>query len=185
MLSDLKKHATLLIVLVILVVVKFIVVPIIEWQEGLILENESYQSRIDRVQGLSENRERLQQSLNTVEKQQQLAQSLVHQYSDEATFKLKLQKLLDSYAAKYNVKVSNVNWLTTVEMIDGAIIKFPIRMKVRGPTSKVVQFINYLESLSPIIDVDALNLNVKRQSGRALGSIDGQLTINLYMGADS
>jgi len=185
MLNDLRKHATMLMVLLILVVVKFIIVPTLAWQEGLISENESYQSRIDRVQALTENREQLQESLNIVDKQQTLAQSLVHQYSDEAVFKLKMQKLLDNWAAKYDVKLSNVNWLTAVELRGSDIIKYPISAKVLGPSHDVIQFISYVESLSPIVDVDSLNLNIKRQRGRILGSIDGQLTVNLYMEAKS
>lgn len=179
--AELKKHALLLLILIILVSAKFIILPVIEWQNTIVADIKLLDKRSQKVTRV------ITQNDNTIKLNQLLSEEvkrgneLFFPYQTPSKFKLSQQKLIESLLDKYQLKSQNIGWQTSSELTSLYIIKHPLQLRFSGKTLDVIKFIAAIEKLEKNIEVIDFNLSLKKQNESSLGQCNGRVTLNFYV----
>jgi len=178
--AELKKHALLIAFIAILIVIKFVLIPVIEWQDNQLQEIrllEKKQQKIDKVLLNTSKVENLNLQLNKVLLKVNTA---LFSYQKESIFKLNQQKMLEAMLKKHDLKLDRIGWKTSAEVSESAMIAYRLEMRLKGKTANVIQFITDLESHDKLIEINKFTVSFKGQNNKKLGTIIGNLTLQLY-----
>lgn len=179
--EELKKHAWLLALLTLLLVAKFIVVPIYQWQDKQQAEIyllEAKQGKISKVLNEKDNTTKLKQKLEAVLKQ---TDGLIFPYQEDAKFKLNQQKMLEALLSQFNLTTQHVGWQVARSKDHLLLTSYPILIRFSGKTTDVIQFLAAIEANSQRIEVNEFNFSFKGQREKTLGRINGSVTLMLFM----
>ncbi len=179
--AELKQHAWLLSLVAILIIAKFIVVPVFDWQAEILAEItllEKQQSKITKVLGQKNNTTSANSGLMAALKQ---AEGLFFPFKTETSFKLTQQKMLEVLLAKYDIRSQHIGWQTATNFKELAVIRYPIQLRFTGKTKDVIDFMVALEAKNELIEINDFNLSLKRQSEQRLGNINGRLTLHFFV----
>jgi len=179
--QELKQHAWLLSLVVLLVIAKFIIMPIFIWQDALLADIRvltTKQQKISKVLANQHNNQQLAEQLLTSLKP---VDALFFPYQSETRFKLSQQKMLEALLAEHNLNVGNVGWQVTTAFEQLNVTRYPINIRFTGKTADTIKFIAAIESNSRHIEISKLNLTLKGQRGEKIGRINGNITLRLFM----
>jgi hypothetical protein len=180
--AEIKKHALLLSLLALLIVLKFVVVPIFDWQDQLILNIESQQKQATRMTKVltddddqNTNRQALATELEKIER-------LFFSYRSDAAFKLEQQQAFEQLLEKHQLRSSNIGWQAETELQGAALKRYQMKIKFSGLFVDAVAMFIELESTLPWSEIEDFNISTRGTQKDNLGSIrSGNLTINLFM----
>jgi len=180
--AELRKHALLISLLVILLISKFIVVPIFEWQEQLIIENNSQEKRLAKITRVLTKDGQVnavnQKLINELEK----AERLFFSYQSESAFKLSQQQVFEKLLEKHQLRSSNIGWQTATEYTELALTRYQVNIRFSGQFVDVVAMYTELESSTPWLEIDNFNISTRSGKDGVIGNIKGgRVTVNLYM----
>lgn len=178
--NELKKHANLLIVLLILVCVKFIIVPIVDWQNNTIDVINRLESKQYKINRLISEQESLQSASTQVNENLANAEKLLFPFTNDSTFKLINQKMLEEIFNKYDLKLENVGWITSSNLTDIYVIRYPIELQFSGRTEDLIRCIVHFESYAKLIEIKEFNVTFRGQNQEKMGAVRGRMTLNLY-----
>jgi Tfp pilus assembly protein PilO len=171
-----KKH--LLIVMFGLVAMRFIVVPLLSWQDDLVADLETKQSRLTKGRNLVERKEQIDSG---IEKLEQHKKALINNYflSDRGMDELKLrsQQRIESLLSEHSLQVRSFNWVSD---IPGAIQETRAQVSFSGKTKDVAQFQLALAQAPQLINLVELSLRLNGLVGNTLGQADGTAVLALY-----
>jgi len=179
--AELKEHAWLLALLTLLLVAKFIIVPIYQWQDTALSEInllEKKQGKISKVLKGKDDTTKLKYDLEAALQQ---TDGLIFPFQADAKFKLNQQKMLESLLSKHNLTIQHVGWQVARSKDSLLLISYPIFIRFSGKTTDVVKFLAAIEMNPQRIGVEEFNFSFKRQSDKALGRINGSVTLMLFM----
>lgn len=179
--NEIKKYAVLLIALSVLVVVKFVYVPIIDWQNDLYLQIKQQENKLNKINKVLSQKESVIQANALLETLLTKTTSIFFLQSEEAKFQLKQQKMLESLFEKYNLKSTKFAWKRTQKLTALTVQHYKLQISLKGRTNKLVQLMSVIESHTPYIEISDFALNVKRQKDLSLGNVTGNITLHLYM----
>jgi Tfp pilus assembly protein PilO len=179
--TEFKQHAWLLSLVVLLVIAKFIIIPIFTWQNELIADIGLLTNKQQKINEVLTNKSRNQQLGEQLLSTLKPVEALFFPYQTESSFKLSQQKMLEALLAKYSLKIDNVGWQVTTYFDALAIVRYPIQIRFTGNTANTIQFIAAIEANSRHIEISELNLTLKGQRGEGLGRINGNVTLHLFM----
>jgi len=178
--EDLKKHALLLIILTFLLLAKFLYMPIIEWQNALIIEINTIEKKLRKIEGVLGNEEKILHANKQYEQQFAITKHLFFAQNSQATFKLQQQQMLEKVFEKSNIKITRFGWENTIPLVDLQVEHYPLKVYLSGKISDFVKLTTQLERYSPFIEVSGLVLVVKKQTSSNLGETKGNISLNLY-----
>lgn len=183
--TELKKHGLLLSLLAILLLAKFLLIPVIEWQDTItsdiqLLEKKS--QKVDRVIAGESNTNKINLLLS---EEVAKGNKLFFSHQTQSKFKLGQQKLIESLLDEYQIKSQNIGWQTPSELASLQVIRHPLQLRFSGKTLDVIKFIASVEKSQEKIEVSDFNLSLKRQSENSLGQCDGRLTLNFYVNSSA
>jgi len=178
--NELKKHGFLLSIIIILIIIKFIIVPVFDWQSGklsIIRLLEKKQLKVEKVLANQKEYINANESLVTIFKQ---IDSLFSHQKSESAFKLTQQQTIEKLLAQFNLKSQNIGW-KGVSLLESIQLKrFQVEIHFKGKSIDVINFIVELEKQPQWIDIIDFNLSVKGQKKDEIGSMDGRININMY-----
>jgi len=178
--AELKKHGLLLSFMAFLIVAKFIVVPIFDWQNiqfQSIKLLEKKQQKITTVLGSEHKTSEINASLIKINTQ---ASKLFFPYQTESTFKLKQQQMFESLLAKKQVKIERIAWQVITEFDDLAVKRYQLQLSIKGNTNQIIELFLAFENNEKLIDIKDFNVSFKGQRENTLGQLSGNLTLLLY-----
>ena len=178
--AELRKHAMLLSILSLLILLKFIVLPVFAWQDALIEEISQSDKKITKINTVLENSERINQLNDSLNNALLPIESLLFNVTSEAQFKLEQQKMLEELLIKHDLKSQNIGWQTPTFLEEQSITRYPIKLSFNGKTIDTMKFITELESLQKLIEIVEFNMFLKGQNEDKLGSVNGNLTLHLF-----
>lgn len=181
MMSELKQHAWLLSIVAILVIAKFFVIPIFDWQNTVLSEITLLEKKQDKISNV------LKQQDDNIRANEQLSliitqvEQLFFPFQTEAAFKLEQQKLLESLLSKHNLASENIGWQATsrVDLLD--VIRYTIQIRFTGQSTDIIEFIAALETNKQRIEVVDFNLTLKGQQAKKLGRMNAMITLSFYV----
>jgi hypothetical protein len=181
MMSELKQHAWLLFLIAILVIAKFFVIPIFDWQNAVLSEITLLEKKQNKISNVLEQQDdnakaNAQLSLILTEVEQ-----LFFPSQTEAIFKLEQQKVLESLLNKHNLNSENIGWQATnrIDLLD--VIRYSIQIRFTGQSTDTIEFITALEANKQRIEVVDFNLTLKGQRAQKLGRMNASVTLFFYV----
>jgi hypothetical protein len=179
--NELKKHSLALALIAVLVLIKFVAVPVIEWQDGKFNELALKEKRVNKSALIfSEQETLIKQALKADEIKSNIERRLVAADNIEA-FKLNQLKAIESLVNKHNLKLQNVGWREPIYLQSDTIVKYPVLLRVSGNTIDYVSFLSQVNQSETFMEVDNFNLNIRRQTAVQLGTFNGSMIINFYV----
>lgn len=181
--AELKKHALLLSLMLLLIVAKFVIVPIYDWQDTKLAEIELLTKKKMKIEGILQQETSFKESYDKLVAEVTQGDNAFFPYQKEADFKLSQQKLLEGILKKYNIKPSNIGWQITTPLVEYELMSYQIRIQFSGKTIDVINFINELEFYKYRVEIDDFYISVASQKNNDLGKSNGWFIIKFY--ADS
>jgi len=178
--AELKKHALLLSLMAILIIAKFIVVPIFDWQNNELQNIKLLAKKQQKITQVLNGQDNTANSNATLKSINKLGDSIFFTYQTESAFKLKQQKMFESLLAKHYVQSERIGWQVTTELPNLSATQYQLQLSVKGQTHNVVSLLAELENHNKLIEIKDFNVNFKGQNEIALGQIFGDLTLRLY-----
>jgi len=178
--NELKKHAVLLSVLSLLLLVKFIYVPIVDWQNALYLNLQQQEKKLTKIDKVLKQKDKVTQANAQLDKLLAIKTSVFFSQAQESKFQLAQQKMIESLFEKNNVKVTKFAWRKTQQLVTLSANHYKVQVNIKGKTSDLVQLMSAVEHYTPYIEVSDFSLKVQRQKNLLLGTVSGNLTLHLY-----
>lgn len=165
----------------VLVFLKFVVVPLFDWQNMQLGSIANLQKRVSKSQNVIANQNQITKSQQRISKQLKAINSLFIDYKAESEFKLSMQQKVEQTIAINKLQINSSNWLPSLLVADGQLIRHQIRLSIKGNMLDFTSLITELESSKPKAELKTFNINVKGQNSERLGQVDGLLELAFYM----
>jgi hypothetical protein len=180
--ADLKKHALLLSLMAMLLVAKFIVVPIFAWQQQVVSDIASKQKKLTKVDNLLAEEQGFTQVNQELSEQLSVAEQLFYPYQSSAAFKLAQQQYFEGLVTKHQVDLSTFSWQNMSEDKALQITRYQVQIKLKGNVSNIVTLITELESQAQRIEVHNFNISLKGQNQQSLGKTrNARVNLRFYV----
>ena len=178
-----KENPVLTFLLLVLLALKFVVSPVIEWQE-----KESWQ--------LSLQEKKLKKSMSAIEQktmsESQLAQekelnsqllSLFFEAGNEAAFKVQNQALIERMLRASGLQVVNIGWANSAVIPGTGMIKHRLDLRATGKAAQVPLFHMTLTEFEKWIQLESFNITLNSDE-EALGSTIAQFSLTFVQLAE-
>jgi hypothetical protein len=182
---DLKqpKHQLALGALAILILLKFVAVPLFDWQNEQLNNLISLQKRASKSHSVIVNQAQITASQQKITAQLTAINKLFVAYKNEAEFKLVMQQQLEQTIAKNQLQINNSSWLPSIAVANGQLMRHQLRLSIKGNMLDFKNLITLLESATPKTALKTVNINIKGQNSERLGQVEGTIELAFYMRA--
>ncbi len=180
---DLKqpKHQLALGALVILIALKFLIVPLFDWQNSQLAQLANLQKRAVKSQNVIINQSQINQAQQTINAQLEAVNSLFVDYQRESEFKLAMQQQIEQTIANNQLQINTSSWLPSITVANNQLIRHQLRLNLKGKMRDFINLITLLESKTPKAELKSLNINLKGQNNESLGRVEGTIELAFYM----
>tara|TARA_R110002167_G_scaffold366448_1_gene597397 strand:- start:20056 stop:20679 length:624 start_codon:yes stop_codon:yes gene_type:complete len=179
--NEIKKHALALSLIAILIIVKFILVPVIDWQDNTLTNIRLLEKKQIKIENV------LNDQTRNLSKKRQLIDIVTDMevaffpYQSESAFKISQQKKLEALLSKYNLLSQNIGWQTSTVFDELSITRYPVQLRFQGELLDVITFFSVLESEQRKIKIADFNLSLKGQNEQELGTVNGRIVLYFYL----
>lgn len=181
--NELKKHSLMLGLMCSLILIKFVIVPVYEWQDDKLAKIQLLAKKKEKIAGALTQETTFSEAAALLAKQVKKANNVFFPYQKEASFKVSQQKLIESLVKKYSITASNVGWQVTTPIPEYNLVSYQLRVQFVGKTLNVIDFITALETYPSTIIINDFYFGVKQQQKKNLGSINGWFILKFYANA--
>ena len=178
--NELKQKAWLLIVIAILATAKFIIIPIVDWQNIQLAEIQLLKKKLAKTQYILANKEKIEKINHQLRKELAKSNTLFFSFPSDSLFKLEQQKMLESLLTQFSLTSQNIGWKNITKLAEFNLQKFQVEVKISGKTINVIELMTELETMLPRIEIENFNISIKKQQKSDLGFSTGRMTLNLY-----
>ena len=178
--DELKKHSLLLTLLASLMVTKFIIVPIYQWQDNMLERIQLLTKKKVKIDNLLKQEARFNSEAKKIKGKVEQADSVFFAYEEESDFKLTQQKLLEELLAKYELRASNIGWQITTAMPELKSTNYQLRIQFSGDLLNLLNFMAVIETYQHKIQISDFYFSVRNHSNNELGSTNGWFILNFY-----
>ncbi|WP_165724812.1 GspMb/PilO family protein [Pseudoalteromonas sp. SA25] len=168
-------------VLALLIVLKFIVVPLFDWQNEQLANLANLQKRVSKSQNVIANQTQITQSQQRISAQLKAINSLFINYKPEDEFKLAMQQQIEKTVANQQLQINTSNWLPSILVANKQLMRHQLRLSIKGKMLDFTKLITELESVTPKAELKTFNINSKGQNAEQLGRVDGIIELAFYM----
>ena len=181
--DELKKYPGLLTIVGVLLVLNYLVMPIIDWQDNQAQQLQQKQVQLAKQQAFIAQLDSYQQQLADVERQvTELSQFF---YSNQALdgFELEMQTRVAKWLADSGLQNRSMGWQRRV--VNEGYTELQLQVSVRGNVPNFQKFQQQIDNQSLRLVFDELRLTVSRASQTRLGNIQGNFKLNFYVLSDA
>lgn len=178
---DLKKNSYLLLCLVALVTTKFLILPLLSWQDERLAEIKLLKKKVNKAEKVISDLPLLEEQLIIINAQVDVLQNAVFDYADEGVFQLTLQKELEKTFDSHQVSILNLGWKAVSQVDDWGLLKYEVEINFNGSTRNFILLLKAIETNEKWMSINNFNYRFDPLKKGALGSVAGRLSINFYM----
>ena len=154
----------------ILVLVKFALVPLYAWQDETLDMIQVLQKGLAQKKALMGNEQRIDELLKRSESALEEVLTYYYQdFSDPQSLQLLLQKEIEQLSSASDVKIKSKDWLP---LSAGDIIRAPIKIRCEGIPASLFGFISAIENADHFFTVDRLTLTSQGKSSMIQADMD-------------
>ena len=164
------KRLGLLIVLI-LAAIKFIFVPLFEWNADAVSENQILARKIDKARVLWENRESLEARLSELNLQLAHIRTIYPPVSSEDAkkFQLKQQQVIEKIVKGTGIRIKSLSWLPITSPF---LHRIPVKMVGEGSPKDFYEIIRQLEARPEFIEIASLSIRKLGNKNIATGDLE-------------
>ena len=165
-----------------LMVAKFVVVPIFTWQAQIIAEIKEQEKKLGKTSNLLTKEDGFDSLNQQVSQQLKSAELLLYPSQKSSVFKLEQQKYFEGLAAKHKLTLMNFSWQANSEDKKLQVIRYQASVRLKGNISNLIGFITVLESQQQRIEIHGFNIPMKGQKDNSLGrSQNARFSLRFYV----
>jgi len=179
--SELKQHAFLLIVVAVLLLAKFVYIPIIDWQDRTQANIIQQEKKLSKIQNILENKNLIVNENNQLTDALAITNQLFFDYQPPAAFKLSQQKKFEALLSENQLSLTQVAWEKSIDIDSLQVTHYKLGVYFKGGASNVVQFTSALEKNIPYLNVSDFVFSIKQLRGDYIGRFVGHIIVNLYV----
>lgn len=179
--AELKKHALALYLIGVLILLKFIFVPVIDWQDSVIAEHQLKQRKLSKANTLLNNKATLQEQAANLEEKLLNVAPYFYTWQEESVFKREQQQIIETELAKFDLRSKRIGWKESFPTDGQKVIKYNIEYSFEGSGYQVINYLVALKMHSYLTDTPQTNLSFRGQGAGKLGIISVFLSRNYYM----
>ncbi|MFQ3189628.1 MAG: 5-formaminoimidazole-4-carboxamide-1-beta-D-ribofuranosyl 5'-monophosphate synthetase [Paraglaciecola sp.] len=177
MIQEFKKHKMALSLIAILISIKYVLIPIFDWQDEQHVEVNLLQKQVSRINRVLHNSQEIEDYSVLLKNTLATSETLFLSAIDSSTFELEQQQWLEGKLKQYELDANNIGWTPPQQYVDSKLLGHNVQLNIDGKTSNVIAFIQELQSQNHYIEIQAFNISFKRQSNLKLGT--GRTRLNL------
>lgn len=170
-----KNNPILLVSVAILVLLKFVVLPIIEWQNEMILEAGHLQKKIDKSKSHIKRMPELYEYQRQLEASLTLVKAKVERYNNENRYQISKQREFESLFKKHKLTITSSHWKDVIKSEEGAT--FQLQMQFRGMLKDLIVLQTEINLMRPSVTIGNLGVNIQGQQPNSLGSMTGNMVV--------
>jgi UDP-glucose 6-dehydrogenase len=166
------NQSKLLLVVMVLALLRFAVVPFLEYQEQSKAELELLTQQLDKAEQLMNSKEQLQQVIVASEKQFSMLRDLFFKDENTAQFRLSQQQLMQQRLTEFNTEVNFFDWLGQKDLSDGQIEVHQARIILEGNFADLLRA--YIEVIAAMPTVRVTEFELLRDQSRRVRKSSAQ-----------
>lgn len=171
------KRKVMLGVLAVLLLARFILVPIFDWQQEQILAIETKQQRLVKTNNIIDRLPQINLALSELEANNLQQQQRYFEHASSNAFKLQLQQEIESVFTEHELKVTNFNWVVE---IPGEISQARAKIAFEGTTANFALLQLAIAQFPKLLNIAQWTLQINRMNNRSLGKVRGSLLLTAY-----
>jgi hypothetical protein len=180
---DLKqpKHQLALGAIAILLLLKFMLVPLFDWQNQQLSNLVNLQKRASKSHSAIINQTQMAVKQQHITAQLTAINELFVEHKNEAEFKLAMQQQIEQTIATHQLQINNSSWLPSIAVANAQLMRHQLRLSIKGQMLNFKSLVTLLESSTPKAELKTFNINLKGQNSERLGQVDGTIELAFYM----
>jgi len=179
--AELKQYKFLLSLVAVLLLAKFVIVPIYDWQDEKQQNISRLSKKLTKIDSVLSGQSSNHALLDKLRSNTAIASKLFYVFSPEAQFKISQQKHIESMLEKYEIRVSNFGWQPVNKLEQLNALNYQAKLRFTGKTVNLIKAMTFLESQTPYHEISEFNYKIKRQTANNLGTMDARVTLSFYM----
>jgi hypothetical protein len=174
-----QNKPLLLAVLAVLVLAKFVLLPLSEWQQQQLSELALLHNKLEKTKRLVLSKEELAAAFSAVEKPYKTLAEKVPQTSDKQKYRLEFQQQLESLLATHRVQVVSFAWQGDKPVAGADISEARIELRLRGMPADYVSAIADLQQQMPLFKTEDVYYTFTGSVAPTV-QLDSRATFRLY-----
>lgn len=174
-----QNKPLLLVFLLALILIKFVALPVSEWQQQQLAELALLDNKLEKTKRLVQNRQDLEAAFSAVEKPYQEFISRVPQTSDKQKYRLEFQQHIETMLATHKVQLVSFSWQGDKPLEHADISEARIELRLRGLPLDYVKAIADIQQQLPLFKTEDVYYTF---SGSLMPNMqmDARATFKLY-----
>ncbi|ODB36786.1 hypothetical protein BB427_01880 [Pseudoalteromonas sp. BMB] len=178
--DEIKNKRGLLSILAILLVLRFIIVPVFDWQEQRTAEIKQIEARLEKSSLIVKNQQSLDTAKEELGKRSDTLKLFIYPAANEADFRFQVQKELNEVISRHQLEVKNIGWLTRLEIESAALTRHQVRISVSGKTVNLQALLMEIDSKLNKVFVSEFKSTFKYLTSDSLGLSEATLVLAMY-----
>jgi hypothetical protein len=170
-----RKH--MLMVLAALVVIRFVFVPIIEWQSQKVTLITAANKKLTKGQNIIAHAPQIERELNVLKVANQTIQNYYVKTDTFNAFKLQTQQKIEALFKQHQLQIKNFSW---VAEIPGEITQARASIAFAGNVKDVALLQVAIARLPKLLNIGQWTLHIKRMNENSLGKGSGRILLIAY-----
>ncbi|MFT5813785.1 MAG: hypothetical protein ACI9VT_001543 [Psychroserpens sp.] len=172
-----NKRKLMLGVLAVLLIARFILVPVFDWQKGKIALIAEKEQRLIKTNNVIDHVPQINLALKQLNQSNNKQQDRYFAEASTNTFKLQLQQKIEMLFSEHTLKVTNFNW---VAEIPGQITQARAKISFEGATTQFAMLQLAIAQLPKALNIAQWTLQVKGMNEHSLGNVNGSILLIAY-----
>jgi hypothetical protein len=179
--ESLKKHRLALVFIALLILTKWLIVPLYDWQQSTLASNNALAQRLAKSAYALENQQQTAATLAAQTKLLEQAENALFNYQAANSFQLAQQKVIEGIFATYQMDISRLAWQIPVPLTALPLTEYEMKLRFTGKATALSKLLSTLNSQNQWFTFDDFQFRFDKRRDKRLGEFDGRISIKMYM----
>lgn len=177
--NELRQHSFLLGLVAILLLIKYVFLPLIDWQDSVVIENKNLNKKLQKSFYVINHEVDNVEFNNRLDELLNLAEPVLFPPAVEVEFKLSTQQKLEKALESRSLTLSKIAWQSMKNVGETNLKEYFIDTHIDGNTLKLVEFLIAIEE-DKRFGINKFNIDMNSSKDN-LGYSRARVTFYLYM----
>jgi len=179
--EELKRHSLALSLVAILCIIKFIIFPIVDWQNEKFSELYLLERQVVKSETLVNNKQSIDANVLKINMAIDQLSKVLYSADEKVDFELKKQQWFEEQIKSYKLTMKNFGWENPKFEKNTNVSEKIAKIQIDGATKNIIDFMLYLDVNEKHHKISSLSINVKGQNSDALGKATMRFKLHFYL----
>lgn len=179
--EELKNNSLAISLMIILTIIKFIVVPVMDWQNIKISEINLQARKLEKAENLLVHGEELLKTRQNLKLRVLTLKENFYEKQNQNVLQRKIQQTVEQELKALDLKVNTIGWQSKSIVDNTDLTQLRLEYRVEGKTVNVLKYLLNVNMKKNAPDVSILNLLFKTRAKGELGSVSAHIGLSFYM----